>query len=193
MNLMEEYYNRHNLNLKPIVYVDFFNLIYKTHDEEKVLFSCELLNEENAPNKYMCGRFKFIHNGWLSRQHVSKKEDSIFLFWDEYERYLLDFVYRCKERKFKVASNEMECHLWGWEAFLLVYDSFLCSKFDMDFWKLAGESCNNTIALSSRYDFMRWTLDIIDKKHPKIRHDYDKFFYSLKESHPIWLANLILT
>ena len=193
MNLVQEYVNRHKLDYSPIHYSDVFNLIIKTLDGKKKLLSCEMQISSKlvSPRKFLIGEFIFVHNGWEQSNYVSKIKDSVYLFWDEYERYILNLVSESKLRCFKTPINKIEAALWSWESFLLVYDGFFAQEKDVSFLKFLASPCDESDDLILRYDSMRWAVDRLEIKYPAIHSVYINKFYSLNHSHPDWLADLI--
>lgn len=188
MQLHEEYIHRHNLDV-PVVRYDSSSQIILRSKESPLqwrIISCRWRTNGYHPGYFEVSCKKPVRNGHY-QDNALKNVAMDNLYWDDYERKILNLVSNMKNDY--VAISDKESDLAAWEIFLLIYDTWLSQNMPKEFYEHVCESIDWNSSYSSRKRAYRNSLMYI-----KGSDVCDAYIYQIKwlsSRHSKWLEDLV--
>jgi hypothetical protein len=191
MHLHEEYIRRHNLHVPVILYRQRSTVFLRSKNTPYFwrILSFHWHDPDRHPGFWDVTYNEIIRNGPEINRFVHSIDKVDSCFSDQYEETVLEFVNRVRSSHFVAIPNE-ERVLAAWQILLTMYDYWLASHKDKEFFDLVANSLDSTKSISDRLLAYQQAKDKLSDSKPVL----DTFIYNLvplTRGDSAWLIGLI--
>lgn len=191
MYLCEEYFQRNNINCNHIRHVKQGNFIFKSKNKINnpwtvmtITFKPNEFSRNDGPNEYEIRYMRPDSN--IDNAYLSNIEKPIWVQWDKYEDYLINW---CKKPSFGKPINYSNARFVCWEMFLYACDfslSKIKTKIDLFYTPL-----NYKLSIKKRHIAISTATEYFMKNHQDLYRAWTKSILPLTNNYCHWLFDYI--
>lgn len=155
------------------------------------IFTVIWREQERHPGFYDFSLSQVFHNGIKNNIFLKQIEKLDMIFFEEYEKNILDFVQKIKKDGFYATSYNSQT-LSAWEIFLIMCDSWFARNSDKILMSLIEKTIDKSLPISNRLEFQH-KAEILLKKTKSPASDLwtHQIEPLLKQDNNSWLVDLI--
>ena len=186
MRIFEEYLNRHNIDVPIVHHCNVGTLVLKS-ENKWLIMSIRWIGHDYHPGQYAIEINYPVHDGY-ENDCVFSKTNPIYIKWDEYEKFLLEWRNNKENKQFKPVFEPKEVVMAMWEMFVYSCDSWFAKK-DSVVKNLLFDSLDRDNDIDLRYKKYKEVLTHIDSSSVNRIWTYEML--SKTQNYSFWLATAL--
>jgi len=183
MLLQDEYFQRHNLNIKPIYYTRKANLALRLRARPQVVVEFSWGGKIRAPGFFVFNFLSPNHNGYLDGNYFLAS-DPYYYQYDEYAAFLARWSRSLNFQPVKSSHIELAVY----EMFMYCFDGWLAQH---DLEDMAFRGVDPSLTEDQRSDEINKFLDHLVSYDTLVYDIYHSEFMKYANNYADWLAELI--
>jgi hypothetical protein len=197
MNLCEEYFLRHGINIKWAKHVNRGVLFHRIEVENRIFWhvlDITYQQDSSHPGKYLVELLSPVHDALSQGLHSLKgrnmfdRIDAVDVEWDEYEEFWPKWFDKTFERKSSIVKDNLHVFLTAWEIYCYCYDSEM-AKFSEQ------ESLHKSLSLSlppmERLNGCMDILAFLNERNGSLLNVWNKNMIPWMGKYCFWLADMV--